>query len=259
MTIDLVFLHGVGGSADTWAPQVAHFQDRFPVLAWNAPGYGGTQMLSELSFSGIAERLFEDISELDFTEVVLVGHSFGGMIAQQFVKDHPQVVNGVVLSSTSPAFGNPDGDFQKTFVADRTRPLDEGRSMADMAREVASRLLGSRPCAGALKAAETAMGQVPETTYRATVSLLTTFDLRDNLARIPVPVLVIAGEEDRMAPPDMMQRMASRIPHARFEVMPTTGHLAPMENPSLFNQLIDDFLGELDDRATANGEPQFNQ
>ena len=91
--------------------------------------------------------------------------------------------------------------------------------------------------------ARSAMAKVPERTYRDVVALLTTFDLRGNLEKISVPVLVVAGEADRLAPPQMMEKMASRIPGARFELMAGTGHLAPIEQPDTFNGLIDEFLG----------------
>ena len=87
MSFGLVFLHGIGGSAEIWQPQVAHFQGRFEVLAWNAPGHGGTPPLDELSFASLAGRLAEDIDRAGLEKTVVVGHSFGGMVAQQFVRD----------------------------------------------------------------------------------------------------------------------------------------------------------------------------
>ncbi|MGI9464561.1 MAG: alpha/beta fold hydrolase [Aestuariivirgaceae bacterium] len=245
MSFGLAFLHGIGGSADTWQPQVAHFQGRFEVLAWNAPGHGGTPPLDKVSVANLAGRLAEDIDRAGLEKTVVVGHSFGGMVAQQFVRDYPGKVAGLVLSATSAAFGSPDGDFQKQFVADRTRPLDEGKSMAQMASQVMPKLLGSNAGQAAIDIARNAMSTVPEQTYRATVALLTTFDLRADLANIAVPVLVIAGEQDRMTPPQMMERMALRIPGARFELMKDTGHLAPMEKPIEFNSLVESFVGEI--------------
>ncbi len=245
MTPGLVFLHGIGGSADIWQPQVSHFQARFDVLAWNAPGYGGTPMLKEPSFANLAGRLAEETDRAGLGKSVIVGHSFGGMVAQQYVRDYPDKVAGLVLSGTSPAFGNPSGEFQKKFVDDRTRPLDEGKSMEQVASEVMSKLLGRDVSQEAIDTARSTMASVPERTYRATVALITTFDLRAHLANIAVPVLAIAGEHDRMATPEMMQRMASRIPDARFRLMRDVGHLAALEKPTEFNELVELFVGEI--------------
>lgn len=239
----IVFLHGIGGCVDTWQAQIEHFQDRCDVLAWSAPGFGGTPRLADLNFANLAAKLAEDMHAAGIGKAAIVGHSFGGMIAQQFVKDFPEMVSALVLIGTSPAFGNPAGDFQKQFVADRTRPLNEGKSMAELAAAAIPNLLGPKAAPAAAAVAIEAMAKVPEQTYRDVVQLLTTFDLRENLANIQVPVLLVAGEMDRLSPPAMMEKTASYIPGARFEMLAGIGHMTQIEDPAGVNILIDDFLG----------------
>ncbi len=242
MTKALVFLHGVGGAGRIWRPQVEHFECGHQVLAWDAPGYGGRARLDNVSFAALAAQLDRDMEDAGIASAAIVGHSFGGMVAQQLVKDFPHRVKHLVLSGTSPAFGKPDGDFQKKFVAARTRPLDEGRTMADVAAKVAPTLVGETAPASAVEEAIDCMSHVPEETYRAVVALITTFDLRANLGEIDRPTLLIAGSEDSTAPPAMMERMAARIPGARFTEMPGAGHLAPMEQPDEFNTIVEAFI-----------------
>ncbi|MEM7429261.1 MAG: alpha/beta fold hydrolase [Pseudomonadota bacterium] len=244
MSADLVFLHGIGGSGEIWAPQTGHFVPRHRVLAWNAPGYGGAEPIDDVTFPALAARLAEDMTEAGFQQAVIVGHSFGGMVAQQLARDHPERVTGLVLSGTSAAFGNPDGDFQRKFVAARTRPLDQGKTMADVARAVAPSLVGDGAPAEAVELAISCMSAVPEKTYRGIVALLTTFDLRSSLQTISVPALLIAGTDDRTAPASMMERMAGRIPGAGFETMEGAGHLAPLEQPAEFNRLVETFIAQ---------------
>jgi pimeloyl-ACP methyl ester carboxylesterase len=71
---------------------------------------------------------------------------------------------------------------------------------------------------------------------------LVTFDRRDALTGISVPTLVLAGERDENAPADMMERMAAKIPGARFQVIPGAGHLAHFEQPMAFREALDGFL-----------------
>ncbi len=71
------------------------------------------------------------------------------------------------------------------------------------------------------------------------------FDQRDVLPHITVPVLVLSGAKDDSAPPAGMERMASRIPGARYAEMPGTGHMAHLEQPFLFNRIVMDFLPRL--------------
>ncbi|MDH3740575.1 MAG: alpha/beta hydrolase [Hyphomicrobiales bacterium] len=243
----IVFLHGIGGCGDTWQAQIEHFGGRFNVLAWSAPGFGGKPALDDLNFANLASKLAEDMRAAGIAKAMIVGHSFGGMVAQQFVKDFSDMVSALVLVGTSPAFGNPAGDFQRQFVADRTRPLDEGKSMAELAAAAIPNLLGPDAIPAAAAIATSAMAKVPEQTYRDVVQLLTTFDLRENLANITAPALLVAGEMDRLSPPAMMEKMASYIPGAGFEMLPGIGHMTQIEDPVRFNALIDKFIGETSD------------
>src|SRR5262249_8634575 len=88
------------------------------------------------------------------------------------------------------------------------------------------------------------MAGVAECTYRAAVNCLVAFDERANLPRIGTPVLCLAGELDRNAPPAMMERMATKIPGARYVCLPRVGHLANLEAPHAFDAAIFAFLDE---------------
>ena len=67
-------------------------------------------------------------------------------------------------------------------------------------------------------------------------------DSVDLLGSISVPTLVIAGEQDPIAPPDVMKKMADQIHGASYHVIPAASHLTPMEKPEAFNALLIDFL-----------------
>jgi 3-oxoadipate enol-lactonase len=166
------------------------------------------------------------------------------MIAQTALRRRPDGYRAAVLSGTSPAFGNPSGDFQKKFVADRVGPLDRGKTMADIAPGAAEQVMG--PQAGAQDRAlfVEVMGAVSPRTYRAAVQCLVGFDERANLGHIQVPVLCIVGELDRNAPAPMMERMAGKIPGAKYACLPRLGHMPNLEAPQVYNAAILDFLRE---------------
>jgi pimeloyl-ACP methyl ester carboxylesterase len=162
----------------------------------------------------------------------------GGMIAQTALRRRPDGYAAVVLACTSPAFGSADGAFQKKFVADRLDPLDAGKSMAELAPGMVERMIG--PAAdrtGRARAVEV-MSAVPADTYRAAVRCLVGFDERANLGRIAVPVLCLAGEKDPNAPAAVMERMAGKIPGARYVCLPGVGHLPNLEAPAAFDAAI---------------------
>jgi pimeloyl-ACP methyl ester carboxylesterase len=93
-----------------------------------------------------------------------------------------------------------------------------------------------------LALAERVMAAVPPETYRKAVRLLTTFDRREQLPEIRVPTLLVAGGDDRVAPAEVMQRMAQKIPGAEFVLLDGCGHLGPMDQPDPFNEALAQYL-----------------
>jgi 3-oxoadipate enol-lactonase len=239
----VVFLHGVGGAARAWAPQMQSFADAgFTPVALDLPGYGTRPPVPEMQFDALAADVEAAIATRRLQRPVLVGHSLGGMIVQTMLRRRPDGYAAAVLCGTSPAFGNPSGDFQKKFVADRLAPLERGKRMADLAADIIGDIVGPAPDAAGLALAVDCMGAVRPETYRASVQCLTGFDERANLASIRIPVLCLAGEHDRNAPPPMMERMAGRIPGARYVCLPDVGHLPNLERPAAFDAAIMEFL-----------------
>jgi 3-oxoadipate enol-lactonase len=245
----VVFIHGIGGAGRAWASQAASFRlaGLMPV-APDLPGYGARAPVGSLTFEELAADLEEAIAGGGLDRPILVGHSMGGMVAQTMLRRRPDGYAAVVLACTSPAFGNPSGEFQKKFVADRLAPLDAGKSMADLAPRMVDAIMASPVDPAARALAVEVMGAVPADTYRAAVRCLAAFDERSNLADIRVPVLCLAGEKDPNAPPQVMERMAGKIPRARYVCLAGVGHLPNLEAPAAFDAAILEFLREVGSR-----------
>jgi 3-oxoadipate enol-lactonase len=251
-----VFLHGIGGSAKIWAAQEESFAASFRPFAPDLPGYGARPPLAVMTIEGLAEDVEQAIDKQQLEKPILVGHSLGGMIVQTMLRRRPQGYRAAVLSCTSPAFGNPSGDFQKKFIADRLAPLDAGKTMAELSEKFVGEMMGPDPDPAGRALAIACMGAVSAATYRASVRCLIGFDERANLGRIKTPVLCLAGEHDRNAPAAMVERMAAKIPGARYVCLPKVGHLPNVEAPRLFDQAVLEFLRDVLGSAAACGTPR---
>jgi len=239
----LVFLHGVGGGHHAWERQLPHFaQLGYPSHAWDQPGYGESATVEPYDFEQVSAALRRLIEALGGEPVVLVGHSMGGMVAQEAYARFPELVKALVLCFTSPAFAGADTAFAREFIAARLAPLEAGLTMAEIAARLMPTMRGSRSDPAGLALAERVMAAVPPETYRKAVRMLTTFDRRRELAAIRVPTLLIAGTDDRTAPPEVMRKMAQKIPGAEFVLLEGCGHLGPMDQPQAFNAALEDFL-----------------
>jgi 3-oxoadipate enol-lactonase len=238
----LVFLHGIGGAARGWRSQLDAFGDRYRAIAWDMPGYGGSAPLPNVSIATLADALQAFLQQVGAAKPILVGHSIGGMIVQQWLMQHPRSASAVVLAQTSPAFGKPDGDWQKSFIDARLGPLDRGETLASLAPSLVKELVGDKPDPAGLELARDCMAHVPEATYRATMLALMGFDLRGALKDIAVPTLVLSGAKDNNAPAPMMAKMATYIPSATYVEIEGAGHLVNLERPTAFNAALDRFL-----------------
>jgi 3-oxoadipate enol-lactonase len=241
----VVFIHGIGGGARLWAPQITSFSAAgYRPVALDLPGYGKRPAVDHMDFEGLAADVETAIERLGLARPVLVGHSMGGMVAQTALRRRPNAYKAAVLACTSPAFGNRTGEFQKKFVADRLAPLAAGKTMTHVSRTVVA-AMGPNPDAAGRALAAAAIAATPERTYRAAVHCLVGFDERASLAAIGIPVLCLAGEHDPAAPPSGIERMAGKIPRASYVCLSGVGHFANLEAPAAFDAVLFAFLAQV--------------
>jgi len=250
----VLLLHGIGGGQAIWNRHASGTADALAAAGYSAfsidlPGYGGSATMGPPHMASFVGAVLAVVRHAGARQTVLVGHSMGGMVAQELVAREPSCVDGLVLACTSAAFGGSGGQdadsWQARFVGERLAPLDAGLGMAGMARRLVPGMVSPAASAAARQLSIDVMSRVPEPTYRASLKTIVAFDRREALARIRVPTLLLAAEHDRTAPPDMMQRMARRIgSHAQYVCLPDAGHIANVEAPAAFNAAVLRFLDE---------------
>jgi len=238
----LLFLHGVGGGHHAWDGQLPYFSARgYAAHAWDQPGYGHSAIVEPYDLEQVVLALKRLVDKLSDEPVVLVGHSMGGLIAQEAYARFPGMVKALALCFTSAAFVG-GSDFTREFVAARIGPLDAGQSMADIAARLMPAMRGTKSNPAGLAQAQRIMSGIRPETYRKAVRLLTTFDRREQLPKIAIPALLVAGSDDKTAPPAIMEKMAQKIPGAEYALLEGCGHLGPMDQPEAFNAALGAFL-----------------
>ncbi len=246
----VLMLHGIGGGHVAFAPQVETLAAAgYRAVAWDMPGYGRSAPIEPYTFKGLAQSCIDLMDALQCDTVVLLGHSMGGMVAQEVVARRPERVSRLVLCGTSAAFGKrSDGrgadTWAQQFIAQRTAPLDAGKSMAELAQQLVPTMVGPGSLPEGVRLAEHCMASVPAATYRRALDCLVSFDRQAALGNIHVPTLLIGAEFDRVAPPAVMQQMAQAIAHARYVELKGIGHLMNLEAPEEFDAQLLDFLAQ---------------
>lgn len=245
----VLLLHGIGGGRAIWqgpggdgGSWRALAAAGFRAVAVDLPGYGDSAAMGAPDLDALVDGVRAVMGEVGAPRTVLVGHSMGGMVAQELLARDRRGVDALVLACTSAAFGAPGGDWQAKFVAERLAPLDAGQGMAGVAAALVPTMVSPGAASGSADFACGVMARVPEATYRSALRAIVAFDRREALPRIAVPTLLLAGGHDRTAPAAVMQRMASRIPGAAFATLADAGHIANVEQPAAFDAALLDFL-----------------
>lgn len=249
----LVFSHGVSISARTWVKQFAELPERgVRVVAYDHRGHGASIAGSTgHSIDNLATDIQTVIDGLDLHDVVLVGHSMGGIAAQAYALHHPDHararVRGLVLLSTfarTPlaAAGRINGAAMKV-----TGWLDlaalTGRT--ELGTLVARLGFGRDPQASHVELARQMLADCGPDTSRAAILPLLGLDLTAELEDLEIPTLVIGGTSDRLTPPLEARRLARHIPGARLHLIERAGHMLMLERTEELHRLLFDFARDV--------------
>lgn len=242
--ITMFLLHGAFGAKEYWRNQLRDFSDRgLRIVAWDAPGYGVSPLPEGFSVELAAEALVRLIDREGSACNVVLGHSFGGMVAIRATGMVPDRVQALVLSATSAAFGRSDGDWQQDFIRARVAPLDQGRQIEEFAPAMLGSMFAPGSTHPATRLVIDVVCQMRPETFRAAIAAVAQFDAREVLSRLTMPVLCLAGGHDlSAAPPRVMERLAQKLAQGEFQCMENVGHFGWAEDPDGFNDRVLDFL-----------------
>ena len=236
----VVFLHGLLGSSKSWAFQFDHFSRNYGVTAWDAPGFGQSDMVAA-SIDAYVDALRELIAKIGQPKVSLVGHSMGGAVATRFAATFPELVSRLVLSCTHAGYGDPETAPMPAKFEQRMREFKE-IGPAGYGVNRARGLLPDSVSASVFDfAAEIASETNPEGLRRAT-RMLQLVDNRPLLPKLKMPVLILTGEQDTDVQPRLKADLLRLTPATRHIEMPGLGHAPYFEAPDYYNRLIEGFL-----------------
>jgi len=242
----IVFIHGYGESLLSWRAPIDAFRPRYTVLAFDVPGFGGSDKPAGPYDLDIQTRRLSDLLDRWTTgPVIVAGHSMGGELALSLALRRPERVIALVLVSPAGA-----------GLAERLDSLDAGTiELIGVAGAAATSAVLPVHDEYWLAEPQERAEYLPATdpAYRAALSaVLETFDftaLRDSLDRVRQPVLLIWGRMDPTIPFAIGERMAATLPCRRFEPLDATLHRPQQTDPDTVIALMQSFLQDL--RCTA--------
>jgi pimeloyl-ACP methyl ester carboxylesterase len=240
----LVLLHGIGSGAASFRCQLETLSARFRVVAWDAPGYGGSTPLAaaQPDASLYAAALNVWLSALGIDRCHLVGQSLGTLIAARFAAEQPQQVLSLILVGIAKGHGRLPQSERQRLLAQRLDDLNR-LGPSRMADKHGPRLLGPEATEAMRRTVIEIMARIRPEGYAQAAHMLSTGDVTADLARLPagLPLQILVGEADVITPPAINLEIAAAMCAASVHVIPGAGHALYLEKPEEFNQLIEDF------------------
>lgn len=238
----LLLLHGAWSDGREWRLQLESLADDFTVIAWDAPGCGGSfDPPASFRLPDYADAVAALVDTLGLACPHMLGLSFGGGLALEVYRRHPELPRSLVLVS---AYAGWAGSLPADVVAERVRRvLDE----ADRPPEewIASYLPGffAGPVDPALvDEMLRIMGDARAAGIKPMVHAFAEADLRGMLADISVPTLLLYGELDERAPRAVADALHAGIPGSELVFIPGVGHACNLEAPEAFDAVVRRFL-----------------
>lgn len=246
----LVFIAGVGYGKWFWHKVISGLAEKFTVITFDNRGAGDSDKPDgPYTVSMMAADTAGVLDALNIKNAYVMGHSLGGYIAQELIVTRPDLIGKLILASTN--FGgakvipitpeamqvltNRSGDpveLVKRGIAIACAP-----GFAEKYAAIAQELLQYRftnPVPPAQYAAQVAAG--------AGTMAYTDEHVDARMRAIQVPTLLLFGEFDNVVPPGNADLMAQKIAGAKIKIIPNTGHVFPIEDPSATVKAITEFL-----------------
>jgi 3-oxoadipate enol-lactonase len=228
----LVLLNSLGTDMRMWEPQVAALRDEVRLVRLDARGHGGSPMAeAPWTLADLGGDVLALLDSLGIAKASFAGVSLGGATALWIAAHAPGRVERLFACFTSPYFGPPDPWLERAAIL-----------RADGVGAVADGVLDRWFTAAIDPDLRARMREMivatPPAGYAAATEVVAHLDLRDDLARITAPTLVISGSEDPACPPEIGLALAAGIPGAEFAELEGVAHLGNVEDPEAVTHLI---------------------
>jgi 3-oxoadipate enol-lactonase len=210
------------------------------VIVPELPGFGGSKAVSG-GLAAVADRMAEAVKDAAAgSETIVLGNGYGGFVALQMAIRHPAIASRLILADCGAAFSQAGRDaFRNMAAASRAKGLSAITDVA-MRRLFAPEFQAQHP--DLMQGRREAFLKTDPEVLQAACAQLAELDLRGELARVTVPVLVLVGEHDEATPPPMSHELAAGLPNARLKILAGCAHVPQLQAPEMFLDAIGDFL-----------------
>lgn len=239
----LVMLHGWGMHGGIWSDMAARLSQHFQVHCVDLPGHGASAPLDVFTLDSVTDQLAARFDQ----PVTVCGWSLGGQIALHWALREPEKIKRLVLVTSTPCFAE-RGDWPSGMAQETLRQFAaelENDFAATLRRFLGLQMRGSereREVLAMLRERLLSRGEPDMDALRGGLDILRDADLREVLPGIMQPALIIAGERDKLSPPEASQYLAGHLPDARLALIRGAAHAPFLSHPDEFVMQLKEFM-----------------
>ena len=215
----------------------------FRVIVPELPGFGASKAVAG-GLVEVADRMAEAVTDAaGGSETIVLGNGYGGFVALQMAIRHPGIASRLILADCGAAFSEEGRQaFRNMAAGSKAKGLGAITDVA-MRRLFAPEFQEKHP--ELMRDRREAFLRSDPEVIQAACLALAALDLRPELGKVGVPVLVLVGEHDEATPPPMSRELAALLPDARLKVIAGCAHVPQLQSPQVFLDAIGDFMPEL--------------
>ena len=233
----IVFVHGWTADMHRWDDQFEHFSKHRRVIRFDLRGHGQSEKITrDMNIDQLVKDLHSVLKHHNIKKAIIVGHSMGGMTAQKFTLEYPDMVERLILVDTTAKMAYaPIINVQMNFA--RLVPF---KTFVKINIQRAFKT-------GYPKAELDAMIRLSQKTPKEVVmpffGSMQKFDVLEQIHTIKVPTLIVHGYYDIQLPLHQATRIAMNIPNSIMKII-DSGHELPLEQPKLLTAAMNEFLAK---------------
>jgi 3-oxoadipate enol-lactonase len=238
----VVLLHGFPLDSRIWDQQRDSLSDRWRIITPDLRGFGQSRSADPFTLQSLADDIHALLADIVALPCVLGGLSMGGYIALEYVKKHPTDLRGLMLIDTRAEADSASGRESRDKMIETVRASGSSAVAQQMLPKMLAPDQPQRRPALATQVLSIMEACPPLTVEHALTAMRDRADHTEDLASIPVPALILVGEQDSITPPSVAQAMHERMARSDLQIISGAGHMSPMEQPTQVNRAIRRFL-----------------
>ncbi len=232
----MLFLHGLAGNSRSWQKQFETFSKTHRVIAWDAPGFGGSDGVGA-DVDIFAHTLLGLLDQIGVENLNLTGHSMGGIVAGRLAGLYPARIKALILSCTFWGGALPKGSplgtgYQARIDSLKTLPAKT------YGRERAAAMLAPGASPDVIELAADIASETRPDGLASAAQMLQETDNRAYLTELKIPTTVLSGENDPVISSETSDIMADLIPGAKAVAITGAGHAPYLEHPEAYNNAV---------------------